>query len=405
MSPDSPTSAPRNPDSPSSEATPYDLIVVGGGIAGSAAALRAGQYGLRTLWLRGSKLDAKRSRGQWVYNIDNMIGVHDGIVRAKVRKLLRGDDFAPARAALDQAPHMPISTRDIIDNAAERIEREYAEWVTPLFESAREARWVSAAASPGLVPGATGVFQVSSESSSWSATQLILATGVMDRQPQILKSRRGEVQDDIKWIYPAANREQVLYCIRCEGHLTRGERVAVIGHGEGAAQIAMMLHERYGSASLVLRNGEASEWSEDSAALLDHYGIDVRGERIVEIDSSREGMQAIELEGGDRFELSFALVALGLYRVYNELAQQLGAELADPERPPEERHVRIDHRGETTVPGLFAIGDMAWRPDEPVMKQIYTSQEYAVRAVDSVDSRRRRQERTAALQQARATPK
>ncbi len=30
------------------------------------------------------------------------------------------------------------------------------------------------------------------------------------------------------------------------------------------------------------------------------------------------------------------------------------------------------------------------RRDEPMMKQIYTSQEYAVRAVDTVDSRRRR---------------
>jgi thioredoxin reductase len=85
--------------------------------------------------------------------------------------------------------------------------------------------------------------------------------------------------------------------------------------------------------------------------------------------------------------------------VYNDLARQLGATLMDEDHPIEERHVRIDHRGQTDVRGLFAIGDMAKRPDEPVMKQVYTCQEYAVRAVDTVDRRRRSRERRRILGQ------
>jgi hypothetical protein len=40
---------------------------------------------------------------------------------------------------------------------------------------------------------------------------------------------------------------------------------------------------------------------------------------------------------------------------------------------------------------------MTRRPDEPVMKQIYTAQEYAVRAVDAIDARRRAAFREAAI--------
>lgn len=364
----------------------YEVIVVGGGVAGSAAALRAAQYMHRTLWIRGSKLDAKRSRAQWVYNIDNMIGVHDGIVRKKVRRLLRGDAYTEARSVLDQAPHMPISTRDIVDNVIDRIEADYADHVDSIGATAEQARHLE-----------DGTFEVDVDGRTIRAAHVVLATGVMDRQPKIKATKRGEIKDDIKWIYPAANREQVLYCIRCEGHLTRGTRTAIIGSSEAAAQIGMMLHERYGSTVAVLTNGEEPAWSENSQRLLEVYKIEVANQRICDVDSGRDGLQAIELEDGQRYELAFALVAMGLYVVYNQLAVEIGAELGDEGRPDDQRHVQVDARGETSVANLFAVGDMAQRPDEPIMKQVYTSQEYAVRAVDVIDSRMRRARRIAAL--------
>jgi len=365
----------------------YQVIVVGGGIAGSAAALRAAQYMHRTLWIRGSKLDAKRSRAQWVYNIDNMIGVHDGIVRKKVRKLLRGNAFEQARIALDGAPHMPISTRDIVDNVADRIEAGYTAHVDSVDATAEHARQLD-----------DGSFEVEVDGRTVRAAHLVLATGVMDRQPEIKATKRGEIRDDIKWIYPAANREQVLYCIRCEGHLTRGTQTAIIGSSEAAAQIGMMLHERYGSTVAVLTNGEIPAWSKDSQRLLEAYGVEVAKSRITEVDSGREGLHALGLEDGKRYEVAFGLVAMGLYTVYNQLARELKAQLGDEGRPDDQRHVRVDARGETSVRNLFVVGDMAQRADEPIMKQVYTSQEYAVRALDVVDSRMRRARRQAVLE-------
>ncbi|MCP4793217.1 MAG: FAD-binding protein, partial [Actinomycetia bacterium] len=94
-----------------------DLIIVGGGIAGSAAALRAAQNGMSALWIRGTRADHKRSRGHWVVNIDNMVGVHEGIVRGKVERLFaRGPEHATARDLLAAQGPFTISTRDLIAN-------------------------------------------------------------------------------------------------------------------------------------------------------------------------------------------------------------------------------------------------------------------------------------------------
>ena len=58
----------------------------------------------------------------------------------------------------------------------------------------------------------------------------------------VITTKAGKVVDDVKWIFPWANNESLLYCILCEGHLVRGARVAVFGASETAAQVALLLH-------------------------------------------------------------------------------------------------------------------------------------------------------------------
>jgi thioredoxin reductase (NADPH) len=369
--------------------TTYELAVIGGGIAGAAAALRAGQYGIETAWILGDKKTAKASRSQWVRNVDNMIGVHPGIMLAKLRKAWK--KRPELLEALEGLGEVEISTRDIIANVHERLEVQ--------GDSVREV----AARATEVDRGEDGCFTVTTESAelpTLRARHVVLATGAMDRQPRIAKPKGDEVVDDPKWIYPFANRETILYCIRCEGHLTRDRPVGVIGAGESAGQIALMLAERYQSACCVFPNGDPVEMGEGTRRLLDHHGVKIHEGRITDVHSEegeRGKLRALELEDGQEYPLHFALVSMGMYRVYNDLAVQLGAELVDPEKEQQLRRVAIDHRGETTVPGLFAIGDMAKRHDEGTMLQIYTAQEYAVRAVDTVDRRRRKRERDALL--------
>ena len=372
----------------------HDLIVVGGGIGGSAAALRAAQHGLAVAWIRGDDGTARASRARYVYNVDNMIGVHDAIVKRKVLELLSGPEHAAARAALEAA-HFHIGTQDIVDDVAERLRAGFADEVTFVDRKAVAARRNG------------GTFEIETDAGEvLGAPAVILATGVMDRQPAVkLTTRTGKVLDDVRWIYPWANNETLLYCILCEGHLVRGARVAVFGAGEPAAQVALLLHERYDVEVVLLGNGAPLAVAADTRRLMEAYRIPFHEARVVEVlDGGKKpkgaSLRGFRLEDGTTVEVRFGMVALGLHRVYNDLARQLGADLDDRDSGPvEERHVLVDDAGsETTVKGLFAVGDMSRRRgDAPSLKQIYTAQEYAVRAVQTIDRRRRSARRKAIL--------
>jgi thioredoxin reductase (NADPH) len=377
---------------------PRDLIVVGGGIGGAAAALRAAQYLLRTTWVLGDKGTAKASRGKYVYNIDNMIGVHPDLVLDRVRALLA--DQPEALSVLNEA-HFQVGTQEIIDNAVARVRVEFEGAVDVLEERAVAARLEQ------------GLFRVELASGeSLLGRNLVLSTGVMDLQPSLKKTlKSGRVVDDVRWIYPYANLERFLYCVRCEGHLTRDVPVVVIGAGETTAQVAMMLHERYGGRPILATNGEPLTLREETRKLLEAYGAEIVEERIVDVFDEPEGggasggpkgseMHGLVFESGRRLAARYAMVSMGLFRVYNDLARELGAELELGEVSDDRRHVLVDdHTSETSVPGLFCVGDMAKRRDGgPLMKQVYTAQEYAVRAVDTLERRSRAERRRQILE-------
>jgi thioredoxin reductase len=364
---------------------PAALIVVGGGIGGAASALRAAQYHLPTVWILGDRETSRASRAAYVANIDNMIGVHPGIVQDKAAGILRANH--PEAASRLEAEHLHITTLEVVANARRRIESGYADHVRLIDDRAVGASRPKDAFRVRVAGG-----------DEFEAPCLLLATGVMDRQPVVRRTRGGRDLAGIHWVFPYANHETFLYCIRCEGHLAAGRRVAVLGGGDGAAEVALTLRERYGVEVSILTAGDPITWSADRGRLLAALGITVRPGHLEDIHGGDRGaaLGGFALEGGVRVEADLAFVAMGLHRVYNDLARALGADLETGDAPPERRHVLIDWKGETSVRGLFAVGDMAQRRDEPVMKQVYTAQEYAVRAVDAVDRRRRTAARRAA---------
>ena len=359
----------------------YDIIVVGGGMGGSAAALRAVQYNLNTCWYYGDKKTSTASRSRWIYNIDNMIGFHDGILKDEFVKLFSQPEDEAVRQKIINA-HFHISGKEILKNTRERIESENSDHIEIIDSAAINAKFEN------------GYFVVSDGDREVKSEYLVIATGVMDTQPHVLKGRGKDVIDSTRWIYPYANRETILYCIRCEGHLTRGESVAVIGSGITAQWISFMLYERYGVNVSLLTNGEELNSNEETTKLLDLYKVKVYKERIIDAVGEKGGqLRKFVLADGMEIEVKFGLIAMGLHRVYNDLIVQLGGELMDEDQPTEKRHVRVDKQSETSIPNLFVVGDMAKRDNEIVMKQIYTAQEYAVRAVDTVDSRTRTKRR------------
>jgi len=356
----------------------YEVIIVGGGIGGSAVALRAAQNNLNTLWLLGNKRTRKRSRSQWVYNLDNIVGFHEDVIKEQVLKTLRRRRATEA-AELIKREHYHIHNRGIIKNTIQRLEEAYPH-VTIREEVAVKLEKIDA------------TFRVTTPQGHFQAVAVVLATGVIDEQPQFaLLNRKGERETSPRWIYPFANREQVLYCIRCEGHLTREAAVAVLGHTNPAVELSFTLYERYGNRVYLLTDGQALKVDAKQKMLLAHYQIEVITEAVTDLlQEDKTHLQGFGFASHESVYVKFALVALGLHRVYNGLARQVGARLMDSEQPVEKRHVWINQKGETSVENLFAVGDMVKREDEPVMKQVYTAQEYAIRAVDVIDSRRRK---------------
>lgn len=366
----------------------FDIMVIGGGIGGSAAALRAAQNNLTTLFITGSKASKKRSRSQWVVNIDNMIGFHEGIIKDQVLASLRRAKHQEA-AALIEGEHYHVNNRAIIKNTLERLQTDYADTVTILPEDCKTTQRVDEG------------FVATTDSGSYQAPAVVLATGIMDEQPRIkVHDQAGNIIESPTAIYPFANRETALYCIRCEGHLTRHDAVAVIGQSNTAAEVAFMLHERYGNPVYILANGDELDLSETSHEVCTAYGIEIIRDPFTDFVSAGVGqLCGVTFTDHAPIRIKFAMVTLGTYRVYNELAQQVMANLTAGDLPPEQRQIAINHKGETSVANFFAIGDAARRVDEPTMKQIYTAQEYAVRAVDTIDHRRRGKMRAAALTQ------
>src|SRR3954470_1484823 len=250
----------------------FHVAMVGGGIGGSAAVLRAAQNLLKTVWIRGDRATARASRAKYVYNVDNMIGIHPGIVRSKVLALLEGEEHAAARAVVEKA-HLHIGTQDIVDNVVERVRGEFAATVTEI-----EERAVTARREEEMFLIETGAGRVV------KSRALLLSTGVMDEQPRIkMRTKAGKVVDDIRWIYPYANNETFLYCLICEGHLTRESSTVVFGASETAAQIGVLFQERYGIPVAILTNGERFVAGEKTRAHLDAYGIRALESRVVEI--------------------------------------------------------------------------------------------------------------------------
>lgn len=356
----------------------YNVIIIGGGIGGAASALRAGQNGMKTLWILGSKITRKRSRSEWVMNLDNIVGFHENVIKNQVINSPKKNNHDEAISLLEEE-HYHINNRMLIKNTISRIEKELPHVM------------ISEGEATSLQKTESG-FEVSFNDESVFANSVVLSTGVMDEQPHIWKQNKlGEWKETPEWIYPFANREQVLYCIRCEGHLTKNDSVAIIGFSNTAAELAMMLYERYQNKVYVLTNGATTAISNERLEILKKYHVETISEPINDLMSeSVKQLHGFVFETHNAVEVRYALVSLGLHKVYNELANLVEARLMDQDRPEEKRHVWIDHKGETSVKGLFAVGDMAKREDEPMMKQVYTAQEYAVRAVDTIDTRGRK---------------
>jgi thioredoxin reductase (NADPH) len=328
----------------------YDVAVIGGGGAGTMAFLRAVLNFDRSVLFIGDANDKRRGRATWVSDVDNIPGMHDL-----------------------QRPITSTTTSTLKWIAGQENLRDVGTTLKASVTNVRKAD-----------EHFVVTYETKSDTKEIAARFVILATGLMDRQP--------EIDGSIETLFPYANRGDLLYCLRCDGHRTIGHSLSVIGHGDTGVAIAAMMHERYGHENIaIISNGESfTALSDQSKQLIEAYGFELHDQALAEVlgEPKGKGLSGFRLEDGTVVETTRCIVALGTI-VYSTLLTDLGGAVDGDGR------VIVGEAYETSVPGFFAVGDLvAGRK-----LQIYTAWDEAVDAADEINRRLRKAKRRVALAQ------
>jgi alkyl hydroperoxide reductase subunit F len=286
----------------------FDMLIVGGGPAGAAAAVYAARKGIRT------GVVAERFGGQTLdtLGIENFISV----------KETEGPKFA---AALEQ--HVRDYEVDVI--TAQRAEK--------------------------LLPGASAHDPIAVQLANGAvlkARSVILSTGARWREVNVPGERE-------------YRNRGVAYCPHCDGPLFKGKRVAVIGGGNSGveaaidlagivAEVTLLEFARQLRADAVLVNKLRSLPNvrvHTNAQTTEITGADGKVNGLVYTDRESGSTQRVALEG--------VFVQIGLVPNTEWLKGTL--ELS--------RHgeIVVDARGATSLPGVFAAGDVTTVPFKQII--------------------------------------
>ncbi|WP_102143042.1 NAD(P)/FAD-dependent oxidoreductase [Mycobacterium hubeiense] len=174
--------------------------------------------------------------------------------------------------------------------------------------------------------------------------RLLLATGVVDNLPAIpgLAERWGR---------------SVVHCPYCHGWERRDLPLAVLALDEKGVQQAIQL--RRFSPDVVLCLGTDFDLDTEQRQLLAARDVTVVDKPLTGVEGEGDSLQWLTFADGSRLERS-ALFVHGHVRQSSELPTKLGCRILD------DGAVEINDLGQTSVPGVYAAGDMARRPTMPV---------------------------------------
>ncbi|PTQ07827.1 alkyl hydroperoxide reductase subunit F [Sphingomonas oleivorans] len=302
---------------------PFDVLVVGGGPAGAAAAIYTARKGVRT------GIAAERFGGQVLDTmaIENFISV----------------------------PHTEGP------KLAAHLEQHVKDYDVDIMNLQRATALV-----PAKTPG--GLHEVKLENgASLEARTVILSTGARWRQMNV----PGE--DEYR-------NKGVAYCPHCDGPLFKGKRVAVIGGGNSGVEAAIDLAGIVAHVTLIEFDSDlrADAVLQRKLASLPNVKVitsalttEVRGdgEKVVGLtykDRNHDMVHEVALEG--------IFVQIGLVPNTEWLK---GAIALSPRG-----EIEIDHRGETSQPGIFAAGDATTVPYKQIVIAMGEGSKAALSAFD-----------------------
>ena len=291
-----------------SKKAPYDVLIVGGGPAGAAAAVYAARKGIRT------GIVAERFGGQTLdtLGIENYISVLE----------TQGPKFAAALEA-----HARAYDVDIMNG--QRV----------------------AALQAGDAPGALLTLRLENGAQLQSRA-VILSTGARWRNVNV----PGEAE---------YRNKGVAYCPHCDGPLFKGKNVAVIGGGNSGVEAAIDLAGVVQHVTVV----EFAPQLKADAVLVNKLNslpnvtvhMNAQTTSITGDGSKVNGLQFKDRSSGaeHRIELAGVFVQIGLVPNTDFLKGNLELSRFG--------EIVVDSHGATTVPGVFAAGDATTVPFKQII--------------------------------------
>jgi alkyl hydroperoxide reductase subunit F len=305
-----------------SQRAPYDMLVVGGGPAGGAAAIYAARKGIRT------GVVAERFGGQLLDTmaVENFISVNE-------------TDGPHLAAGLEQ--HVRSYDVDIMN-----LQR--AEALLPADANGRVG--------VRLANGA-----------ELRSRALVLATGARWRELNVPGEREYRGRG-------------VAYCPHCDGPLFKGKRVAVIGGGNSGVEAAIDLAGIVGHVTLVEFDGKlrADEVLQRKLRSLPNVRIIVSAQ-TTEVHGADGKVNALSYKdrgSGEihRVELEGVFVQIGLLPNTDWLK---GSIKLSPRG-----EIETDERGQTSMTGVFAAGDATTVPYKQIVVAMGEGSKAALGAFD-----------------------
>jgi thioredoxin reductase (NADPH) len=183
-----------------------------------------------------------------------------------------------------------------------------------------------------------GLFTATWGSGKASARTVLMATGVTNRRPPM--------DEDLHW--EALSRGLIRYCPICDGYEVTDKKVGVIGGDSHGVAEALFLRSYTADVTLVAPDRALAIGAEDREKL--------RAAGIACIDGPAQAVAAAEnciivetAEGTHAFDSIYP--ALGS-DTHTQLAEMVGARLN------EQGCLGVDSHQRTSVPGLYAAGDV-----------------------------------------------
>ena len=300
----------------------HDVVIIGAGPAGLAAAIYTGRARLNTLVLEKGVPGGQILQTDW---IENYPGFADGI------------------SSLD----LIQAFRDQAQKFGARIETEE---VTSIVE--QDQTW--------LLKGTR---------KDYPTRAVIIATGAGYRKLGVEGEER-------------LTGRGVSYCATCDGAFFRDKRIAVVGGGDNALKEALFLTKFCASLKLIHRRDRFRGEKILQERVFANAKIEVLWDTIIESIQGEDRLESLQLRNvkensTQRLEMEGLFVSIGM-NPNSEFVSDL-VELN------EWKEIRVDSRMQTSRKGLFAAGDVTSACPEQIATAIGTGVSAALALTEYLD--------------------